>query len=137
MENPLYEDHAGIFHICLGTGEEEVERVSQEKAVGEQEKTRQGLQKVLKKEEIRGPRTHMTTGEGFGGMNRAEKSERGFLSNTAVAQSRLPSSRMMARTPGQELRSHMRVAKKGRGSLRGGMNWSLTDEIRKSVHTSH
>ena len=66
MENPLYEDCWHLPHLPLGTGEEEVERVSQEKAVGDQGETGQGLQKVLKKE-IRGPRTHMTTGEGFGG----------------------------------------------------------------------
>ena len=72
----------------LGTGEEEVERVSQEKAVGDQGETRQGLQKVLKKEEIRGPWTHMITGEGFGGMNQ-EKSLEGFPSSTAVVQLRL------------------------------------------------
>ena len=65
-----------------------MERVSQEKAVGDQEETRQGLQKVLKKEEIRGPRTHMTTGEGFGGTNQ-EKSLEGFPSSTAVVQLRL------------------------------------------------
>ena len=87
MENPLYEDCWHLPHLPLGTGEEEVERVSQEKAVGDQGETGQGLQKVLKKE-IRGPRTHMTTGEGFGGTNQ-ERSLESFPSNTAVVRLRL------------------------------------------------
>ena len=87
MENPLYEDCWHLPHLPLGTGEEEVERVSQEKAVGDQGETGQGLQKVLKKE-IRGPRTHMTTGEGFGGTNQ-ERSLESVPSNTAVVRLRL------------------------------------------------
>ena len=88
MGNPLHGDCWHPPHLPLRTGEEEVERGSQEKAVGDQGETRQGLQKVLKKEEIRGPWTHMITGEGFGGMNQ-EKSLEGFPSSTAVVQLRL------------------------------------------------
>lgn len=120
MGNPLCGDCWHPPRLPLETEEEEVERVSQEKAVGDQGETSQGLQKILKKEEIKGaPDTHDHWGRVWGHESR-EKPRRLPQQHCSGTVKTLPSKAGdMGLTPGHEIKiPHACGQKKGRGSLR-------------------
>lgn len=120
MGNPLCGDCWPPPHLPLATEEEEVERVSQEKAVGDQGETSQGLQKVLKEEEIKGaPDTHDHWGRVWGHESR-EKPRRLPQQHCSGTVKTLPyNAGDMGLTPGHGIKIPQACGqKKGRGSLR-------------------